>query len=243
MGLLDHETPVDEDSSDSQHSIMDSPLSDFPLGSTGTVQSDDHPSIESRQKLWAIFKESVDPIVKILHLPTVEPKINKWLIQADTQGIPRNINALLCAIYFAAVSSIEDDVCHGLLGCDRDCLLMKFRLAEENALRNAGFVNTDDLMVLQSFVIYLVSLRYQSPRLSWTLCPLGFRLLQSVGAHRDGASFSRPTYDSEMHKRLYWHLCILESGASEDSGCEPTMQVRLVLARIQVTNVSRQVGN
>ncbi|RMJ07446.1 hypothetical protein CDV36_012954 [Fusarium kuroshium] len=223
MSFLDHEPLDDETNSYSQHSSMGSPLSDFPLSSTGAGQYHAHPSVENRQKLWSIFKESVDPIVKILHLPTAEIKINEWLQQADTDGIPRNVNALLFAIYFAAVSSVEDDVCRDLLGCDRGRLVVEFRVAEENALSIAGFINTDDLMVLQAFVIYLVSLRQHSPRVSWTLCPLAFRILQLVGAHRDGSPLSLLTYDSEMHKRLCWHLCLLECGASDDSGCEPTI--------------------
>lgn len=156
-------------------------------------------------------------------MPTVEPKISEWLSRDDVGGMPTNLNTLLFAVYFSATSSMENDECREVLGGDRNAIVTKYRAAEENALTVAGLLNTDDLMVLQSFVIYLTTLRHISPRLSWTLCSLATRLLQSLGAHRDGASLSLSIFNSEMQKRLFWHLAVLECGSAEDSGCDPTM--------------------
>ncbi|KAK7222836.1 hypothetical protein V2G26_010839 [Clonostachys chloroleuca] len=217
------ETFDGEDFSVSQDSTIESVFSNFPLQSHAAAQSPTHPPIANRQKLWLTFTENVDPITKILHMPTVTAQIAGWLTSEDMTTVPKSLNALLFAIYFSAVSSLEEDVCRELLGCERDILATKYRIAEEHALTAAGFLNTDDLVVMQSLIIYLITLRHTAPRRSWTLCPLAFRLLQSFGAHRDGASLKLVTYESEMHKRLCWHLLMLECGAAEDSGCDPTL--------------------
>ncbi|KAH7116334.1 hypothetical protein EDB81DRAFT_246667 [Dactylonectria macrodidyma] len=223
LGQLDNEDPDDGENMTSEVSTIDSPFSDFPFNASGVGKSHSHPSPENRQKLWTVFKDSIDPLVRILHMPTVEPKVSEWLSKDDVEGMPSNLNALLFAVYFSATSSMENDECREVLGSDRSAIVMKYRAAEENALTVAGLLNTDDLMVLQSFIIYLTALRHMSPRLSWTLCSLASRLLQSLGAHRDGASRSLSIFDSEMQKRLFWHLAVLECGAAEDSGCDPTI--------------------
>ncbi|KAH7012960.1 hypothetical protein EDB80DRAFT_638644 [Ilyonectria destructans] len=223
MGQLEEEDPEDGDNMTSEVSTIDSPFSDFPFNSSGVGQRHSHPSPENRQKLWKVFKERIDPLVRILHMPTVEPKISEWLSRDDVGGMPTNLNALLFAVYFSATSSMENDECREVLGGDRNAIVTKYRAAEENALTVAGLLNTDDLMVLQSFIIYLTTLRHISPRLSWTLCSLATRLLQSLGAHRDGASLSLSIFNSEMQKRLFWPLAVLECGSAEDSGCDPTI--------------------
>lgn len=51
------------------------------------------------------------------------------------------------------------------------------------------------------------------------------RLAQSIGLHRDGASLKLSLFESEMRLRLWWHLCVLESRASEDQGFQPTVDI------------------
>ena len=47
------------------------------------------------------------------------------------------------------------------------------------------------------------------------------RIAQSLGLHRDGAKFGLSPFDTEMRRRLWWHICILDVRASEDHGSEP----------------------
>ncbi len=51
------------------------------------------------------------------------------------------------------------------------------------------------------------------------------RLAQSIGLHRDGASLKLAPFESEMRLRLWWHLCVLDSRASEDQGFQPTVDL------------------
>ena len=51
------------------------------------------------------------------------------------------------------------------------------------------------------------------------------RLAQSIGLHRDGASLKLAPFESEMRLRLWWHLCVLDSRASEDQGFQSAVDL------------------
>ncbi|KAH6995261.1 hypothetical protein EDB80DRAFT_621855, partial [Ilyonectria destructans] len=221
FGELGDEVLEDEEAA-AEPSAVSSPFFDFPFSLAQGVGAPEHPCVEHRQTLWRLYIEVMDPMVKVLHLPTVEPELRKWLPQDNIDKMPRGLSAVIFAVYFSVVSSMEKDQCQEILGRDRDELVLKYKAATERVLTMAGLLNTDNLLVLQAFLIYLVTLRHHAPRLSWTLCSLAFRLIQAMGAHRDGASLSVSKFETEMRKRLFWNLSVLECGASEDCGCDPT---------------------
>jgi hypothetical protein len=49
------------------------------------------------------------------------------------------------------------------------------------------------------------------------------RIAQSLGLHRDGTKFGLSPFDTEMRRRLWWQVCILDVRASEDHGSEPSI--------------------
>lgn len=198
---------------------------DLPFVSPGAEITLQHPPPSTRQKLWTAYKENVDPLIKALHVPTIERQIEDYLSDPGLSGLPRTVSAFLFTMYFAAASSLDPHVCSELLQANRDQLISQFRCGAETALMCAGLLTTSDLLVLQSFVIYIVSLRQFDPRLSWTLCALGFRLMHSIGAHRDGELLNMSVFDSEMYRRIAWLLCNHECATAGDSGCDPTMYV------------------
>ena len=50
---------------------------------------------------------------------------------------------------------------------------------------------------------------------------LVMRIAQSLGLHRDGTKFGLSPFDTEMRRRLWWQVCILDVRASEDHGSDP----------------------
>jgi len=42
-----------------------------------------------------------------------------------------------------------------------------------------------------------------------------------MGVHRDGGAFSLTIFESEMGRRLWWQLCLLDVQTSEDDGLTP----------------------
>ena len=64
------------------------------------------------------------------------------------------------SIYAFAVSSLNDDQSIDMFGEDRIALLTRFQTGARHALLAAGFLRSSEIVVLQAFVLYLVSIRF-----------------------------------------------------------------------------------
>lgn len=122
-------------------------------GATQSVTSHHPPAIQMFQ-LWQIYISNVNPLLKINHTPTLQAQI----ISASTaiNKISRPLEALMFAIYFAAITSMNDDEVQSTFGEDKAVLLGKYHHATQQALVNAGFMRSTDLAVLQALFLYLV---------------------------------------------------------------------------------------
>ncbi|KAK4554186.1 hypothetical protein LTR86_008713 [Recurvomyces mirabilis] len=171
---------------------------------------------------WEVFKDRVDPLVKVLHLPTVEATV----LQAASHlgNLSRGFEALLFAIYYGAVTALSAPDCLARFQEEKSVLLSRYRFAVEQALARASFLTTEEAVVLQGFVIFLICLRRNhDARVIWTLTGLVVRIAQTIGIHRDGSHFGLSPFEVEMRRRLWWQVCILDIRASEDHGCDPTI--------------------
>lgn len=133
---------------------------------SGDIEATDlrwlHPPGPHIDALSDVYWDRVDIIFKILHRPTFEPLL-KTAAQ-DAASIPKGAGyeALMFAMYFAAVTSLTAEECTALLGKDRTNLASQFRHCCEISLANADFLNSTDLQVLQAFSLYLVSRPFPS---------------------------------------------------------------------------------
>lgn len=181
-----------------------------------------HPLPQQIGAYWHAFKENVDPLVKVLHIPTFEHTIQG--AASNLQNLPRGLEALLFTIYYGAVTSLSGDDCEDKFGEAKSVLLARYRFAIEQALARANFLITEEIIVLQALVLFLMCLRRNSyARVIWTLTGLVVRIAQTIGVHRDGVHFGLKPFDVEMRRRLWWQVCILDTRASEDHGCDPTI--------------------
>ena len=181
-----------------------------------------HPTPTQLFVLWEVYKENVDPVVKILHRPTVKNVLIS--ASAGTEHLNKATEALLFSIYYAAITSLTSAQCLSLLGEDKESLESKYRFAVEQALARAGLVNSQSMMLLQAFVLFLVCVRRQDDtRFVWTLSGLALRLAQAIGIHRDGSNFGLGPFETEIRRRLWWHICILDVRSSEDHGTDPSI--------------------
>jgi hypothetical protein len=55
----------------------------------------------------------------------------------------------------------------------------------------------------------------------WTLTSLAIRIAQAMGLHIEARCASYPPFEREMRRRLWWHLCILDSHSAEDRASLP----------------------
>lgn len=114
------------------------------------------PSPDHILKLWEIYQTNVNPLMKIVHVPTLTQQIVKAI--TDLGRVPRNVEALMFSIYAAAVLSMSDAECQAAFYESRQGLLSRYCLGAKRALIRAKLIGTSDLTVLQAFTIYLVRL-------------------------------------------------------------------------------------
>ena len=107
-------------------------------------------------KLLATYFTNVDPIIKVVHAPSVRAHLQEsrpYLGHAP--GDPA-VTALSFAIYFATIATLTQDFCHSELGESKAILRNKFRFGVEASLAQADFINSGKIACLQAFLLLLV---------------------------------------------------------------------------------------
>ena len=114
-------------------------------------------------RLAQIFFLQVDPIIKIMHKPSLRRLMvegKRYLSYED--GHP-SVELLRSAVCYAAVSSMTEEQCFSTFNASQHALTNEYKEACEAAIERSGLVTSDDITVLQSFVLYLVSMAAPSP--------------------------------------------------------------------------------
>jgi hypothetical protein len=193
----------------------------FNFSSTAHSMRNFHPPTQQIPVYWQIFKENVDPVLRILHRPTTE----KLVIEAtrNLDHLTKTTESTMFAIYYAVVTALDPGDCVAILGFDKEAGLKKYRFAFEQSLARANFLSTQETELLLSTALFLTcARRSDDTRYVWTMAGLLIRLATALGIHRDGSHFGLSPYDTEMRRRLWWQICNLDVRTSEDHGINPS---------------------
>ncbi|KAH7144293.1 fungal-specific transcription factor domain-containing protein [Dactylonectria estremocensis] len=159
--------------------------------------------------IWQTFVDSVDPFIKVLHIPSINKVIRD--LRGNFSSLGPKMEPLLFAISLAAITSMNDDAVTTNFNASKAHLVARYRLGTEQALGQAEFLTTKDIVVVQAFVIYLSVLSYVGASESaWPLTGLLLRVAKSLGLHRD-ETCNKNQLESELRRRLWWHVCFLDS--------------------------------
>lgn len=181
-----------------------------------------HPPPERMKKLREIYFRNLDPLLKILHRPTIEREFDVFIVNPEDNPPSRMAEALFFAMYFAAVTSLSPESCARQLGEERGLLAVQYRQAVEIALARADYLNSTSLETLQALTLYDTCLRnHGESRASWALFALVLRTGQAIGLHRDGNGAAFSPYEAEMRRRLWAQMIVLDVRAAQDRGTEP----------------------
>ncbi len=116
-----------------------------------------YPEPQLALRLWAVYVKSVDPVLKILHVPTAQSSVVATIL--DPKSASSSAVALTFAIYFAAVTSL----CHGNgtehidLPHEKSLLLKQYKIALDRLLVITDLMNKPEMVALQALTIYVVS--------------------------------------------------------------------------------------
>ncbi|KAJ5526183.1 hypothetical protein N7494_012833 [Penicillium frequentans] len=205
-------------------SAYTTPCQECPLPDTASDILEFYPGPELALPLWQIYVNSVDPVLKILHIPTAQSAVIATILNPKSAG--RSMVALTYAIYFAAITALEDGSEEITLPLEKKDLLKRYRLPLERLLIDTDVMNSPEMTSLQALAIFVTCLRVnETGRSIWILVGLAIRLAQSIGLHRDGARLRLSPFETEMRLRLWWYLCSLDSRSPEDHGFEPVVDV------------------
>lgn len=177
--------------------------------------------------LLEAYMVNVHTVIKILHGPSLRAYLQGASKRLDCSPGPKGLEALHFAVFHAAATSLTDEECISKLGEERQILLRRYRLATELGLAKADFINTTEISTLQALVLFLQSIRaYDRSRFAWTLIGLCVRIAQALGLQRENTHLSLPLFQREMHRRLWWQICMLDASLATDRGTDPAVAPR-----------------
>ncbi|KAJ5543353.1 hypothetical protein N7535_005781 [Penicillium sp. DV-2018c] len=230
--ILDHSSS-EEDDADSPESAQSGSHDGFLFGFYSLSQSlrEFHPPMHKVPVLWEIYRENVAPLITIVHRPTARKIFTQAAQRPD--ALDKNTEALVFSMYFCSVVSMKPDDCLFHFGEDRAAAVKRYRFATEQALARAGLLNTQSLVLLQAAVLFLVCVRREDDsKFVWSMTSVVLRLSQSLGLHRDGTNFALKPFETEMRRRLWWHISLLDVRSSEDHGTDPLINENMYDTRL-----------
>ncbi|KAH9837418.1 putative transcriptional regulatory protein [Teratosphaeria destructans] len=180
---------------------------------------DYHPTYDIAMKLWNTYVSHVEPIAKLVHVPTGRALVARAAANPSTAA--KATECLLFAIYHFAVVAMSDQECQEQLGQSRSYLRSRYYEAARQAMVNANFLRTSELKVLQAYILFLLSVRNRyDPHTFWILTGVAVRIAQRMGLHRDGEALGLKPFDVEMHRRIFWQLLPLDGMSAQVSGTD-----------------------
>ena len=114
-----------------------------------------HPGQAQILKLWQIYLENVNPLLKVTHTPTLQARMID--AASDLANVSPVMHALMFSIYCISVTSLLDEECRALFGSSQSDLLKSYRFGCQQALLHSYFLRTSDPDCLTALFLYLVS--------------------------------------------------------------------------------------
>ncbi|KXJ92612.1 fungal-specific transcription factor domain-domain-containing protein [Microdochium bolleyi] len=176
---------------------------------TGNVENL-HPQTAHVIQLWQTFLERINPLTKIIHVPSLQPLVAE--AATHPMSMPKNVEALLFSIYLMAAVSMSDEECLLRLGYSKVEAVERFSRGVRLTLMKIGILRFHDMVVLQALVFFMLSLSGRYDRhAAWILNGTIVRIAQKMGLHRDGENFGLSPFESELRRRIWWQIVMLDA--------------------------------
>ncbi|KAL4974675.1 hypothetical protein BDW66DRAFT_167631 [Aspergillus desertorum] len=177
--------------------------------------SSQHPEPPQIFRLWQIYLDNVDPLLKVTHTPTLQGRIVEAVV--NLKGISPTLEALMFGIYCMAVLSLMPDDCEARLGSPRDEILSHYQRSCRQALINSGFLQSNDRECLTALLFYLMSVRptIGDPRTLSSVLGIAVRTAMRMGLHSESRCAEYPPFEAELRRRLWWALVLFDARIGE----------------------------
>lgn len=114
-----------------------------------------HPEPAQIFRLWHIYLEHVNPLLKVTHTPTLQGLIVEAI--SNIADISPTLEALMFSIYCTAILSLPASDVQTRFGSSKKDLLSSYHFGCQQALLNCGFLRCDNRDCLTALYLYLVS--------------------------------------------------------------------------------------
>ena len=162
-----------QESINAHHTLLAQPGACAPLEMVSDVL-EFYPDPQLALRLWTVYVKSVDPVLKILHIPTAQSAVVATILDPKSAG--SSTVALTFAIYFAAVTALGHDDENELieLPWEKLVLLTCYKMALDQLLMVTDLMNRPEMVALQALAIYAVSTEARpgvnhAPLLGWSI--------------------------------------------------------------------------
>ncbi|KAM3502421.1 hypothetical protein MY11210_009072 [Beauveria gryllotalpidicola] len=185
-----------------------------------------HPATHCLYALRDMYVDRIDPLMKIMHIPTFWALVRQAAERKEEVSKP--IEAVVFCFYFGTISVMEEKDCEKLFKEDKKTVFAKYRAIARYTLKRAGLLSTSSPMTLRAFCLFMLGLRGTIPYESqYILCGIALRLAQKMGLHRNGTSLGLSLFETEMRRRLWWHIAHLEFRTADLLGAKPSLDIHL----------------
>ncbi|RMZ87460.1 hypothetical protein DV736_g5311, partial [Chaetothyriales sp. CBS 134916] len=182
-----------------------------------------HPGQVQIFRLWQIYLDNVNPLLKVTHTPTLQPRIID--AASDVTNISPALEALMFSIYCVSVLSMVHEDCQTLFEASREELLRNYRFGCQQALLNCGILRTNDRDCLTALYLYIISVRpHTDPRSLSSILGVAVRIAQRMGITREITNTKNNVLEAEMRRRLWWSLTLFDNRICEMSGFRAAAQ-------------------
>ncbi|KAB8266040.1 fungal-specific transcription factor domain-containing protein [Aspergillus pseudonomiae] len=199
---------------------------DFLFGSCSTNVdiSTLHPDQVQIFRLWQVYLDNVNPLLKVTHTPTLQPRIID--AAGDVANISPTLEALMFSIYCVSIMSLGEDECRAIFRTPREDLLKKYQFACQQALLKCGVFRTSSVECLAALYLYLVSVRPSTdPRSVSSMLGIAIRIAQRMGLDNEATNARCTALEGEMRRRLWWSLTIFDHRISEVTDYKTTILI------------------
>jgi hypothetical protein len=175
-------------------------------------------SPEHIDDLLDIYFYNVDPMIRVVHKPTLLRKFHLLV---------RECAPIAFAVFYAAIHSLPPTAVEERFGDRKEDLLQRYEQGVEISLARDNFLTTSSLEVLQGFLIWLTCITKEDDvGKGWTLLGIAIRIALNQGLHRDPSLFPAGSFDAitiEIRRRLWHQIFYLEYRSAECKGQEPNI--------------------
>ncbi|KAJ4022987.1 hypothetical protein NW752_003443 [Fusarium irregulare] len=183
-----------------------------------------HPEPAHLFRLWQIYLEHVNPLLKVTHTPTLQASIVE--AASNLKDISPTLEALMFSIYCMAVLSLSCEECESIFKTSKNELTTRYHFGCQQALLNCNFLRTGSRDCLTALFLYLVSVRSGShPKSISSMLAIVVRIAERMGIQSEARNTRCTVLEAELRRRLWWALVLFDSRVSALGDHKPTILV------------------